>query len=100
MTLTQASGNPSAALLLTCWLVPPLSHSLQKKSRDLLFKKLPVIIKAVPTAKLTVFLQTAYEAKISSDGGSSIDSTSVCDSLHGLKMALAVPDPPQNVMMV
>ncbi|XP_053321855.1 focadhesin [Spea bombifrons] len=95
IAVTQAQTSQKAAVLLGMWIVPPLVHSLNVKTRSYLLTSLPLWMKHVSEDKLQTFIDVLvvpnFEAQ---DEARDIEMSQRI--LQGLSQAMRLPNPPQH----
>lgn len=94
LAISQSAASPTAAMFLSSWLTPPLVLTLDDDSRQALFSSLPKLIKSVPLAVLSTFLERTCCHMMSGEGFR--PEMAVC-VLRGMAAAIKVPDPPEAV---
>uniref|UniRef100_F7BM63 Focadhesin n=1 Tax=Monodelphis domestica TaxID=13616 RepID=F7BM63_MONDO len=92
--VTQAQSSQNAAMLLGMWVVPPLIHSLNLKTKKYLLASLPLWMKHVSEDQLQVFTEVfmvqLFEASLA------VQDPELCQSaLQGLSQAMKLPSPAQ-----
>ncbi|XP_044516611.1 focadhesin isoform X2 [Gracilinanus agilis] len=92
--VTQAQSSQNAAMLLGMWVVPPLIHSLNLKTKKYLLVSLPLWMKHVSEDQLQVFTEVfmvqLFEATFA------VQDPELCQSaLQGLSQAMKLPSPAQ-----
>ncbi|KAI0233613.1 Focadhesin [Lamellibrachia satsuma] len=97
VAVQQSAAVPSAALLLSSWLLPPLYDSLHGSGRVTLLESLLTLVMTVPVQKLTEFFKQGFHQSVM-DHSPGVD----CDSLNltalrGLWGALRVHAPPPAI---
>ncbi|KAK2171965.1 hypothetical protein NP493_1010g00027 [Ridgeia piscesae] len=96
VAVQQSAAVPSAALLLSSWLLPPLYDSLYVEGQVTLLDSLPKLITTIPVEKLTEFFRRGFQWSLREHCHGDGDRVRLT-ALAGLWGALKVHAPPPAV---